>query len=156
MRFWLITFMALISSQSLACAISDPASEPRPIKANVLASKRVQIVDQAYFEFALSPATKVRFAATPGKSAAENSFAGLITLRLTRPTVLSVELSDSSYVDLVRGGKTLTALTHGHPDHPCSTMHKFVNFSVLKGDYILQISGAPSAKVRVATKFVDG
>ena len=141
---------------ALACAVGDPGGVPIARKADVSASTKARMTDATYVELALQPSRMVRLTATPGKPSKPDGYAGMITLKLTRTAVLRVELSDTSYVDLVRDGKSLVALDHGHPDHPCTIMHKFVNFRVMPGRYVLQITSAPSAKVGIATKFTDG
>lgn len=153
---WLIASMPM---PGLACAVGDPPGFPSPLRADTSASAKARITDKAYIELSLLPSTKVRLAGPPGKSVKPNSYAGMVTLPITRPSMVRVELSDTSYIDLVRSGKSLTAIDHGHltpTSDPCSILHKFVNFRVTKGPYIIQITSAPDKKVRISTKFIDG
>jgi hypothetical protein len=156
MRYVLALMAILVSAPVIACAVADPPGVPISLQSDAVASANARLSDRSYVTLLLRPANEVRLAATPGKAPQTKTYAGMITLKLTRPTVLSLELSDSSYVDLVRGGKPLIALNHGHPDHPCSNMHKFVEFRVTAGLYLIQITGAPAAKVGIVTKFSDG
>jgi hypothetical protein len=153
---YLSLLAAFAPMPALACTVGDPGGVPLMRKADVTTSAKARIADITYVELALQPSNNVRLAATPGKLPKPDSYAGLITLAVTRATILRIELSDTSYVDLVRARKALVALDHGHPDHSCTIMHKFVSFRVMPGRYVLQITSAPSTKVRLATKFIDG
>ena len=79
-----------------------------------------------------------------------NTSAGLAAIDVGKPGKLDVILSNATYVDLVRDGKALRS--SGHSDFKkCPGFRKSVSFDVVPGRYIVQMTGAPTRSVKMAT-----
>jgi hypothetical protein len=95
----------------------------------------------------LLPQEQVKFAA--GK-ATRKGYAGLAAIDVPRAGMLQVSLSNTTFVDLVRGGKALDLA--GEPKmQGCAGVRKTLAFKVTPGRYLVQLSGSPDKAVRIAT-----
>ena len=74
--------------------------------------------------------------------------AALVPIEITRPGAYRVALSDAAWVDIVRRGKSLGSVAHGHGPR-CSGIRKIVDFQLDRGRYALQLSGMTADRVRV-------
>ena len=102
----------------------------------------------------LSPATGVTFPVKPERAAPSGTQAGVFAVDVTTPGVYRVALGAAAWVDLLAAGegssgmKALASVAQGHgPD--CSTVHKFVDFKLTPGRYVLQVSGAKTPTLAV-------
>jgi len=94
----------------------------------------------------LLPQSEVRFPAHVGH--AVPAFAGALRLTIAQAGTYRVAISTSAWIDLARAGKTLDAGEHAHGPR-CSIAHKIVAFALTPGDYALQLSDNPDARVTV-------
>jgi len=78
------------------------------------------------------------------------TFAGLAALDVPKAGKLDVVLSDSAWIDLVRGGKAVASSDHAMTTG-CPGMRKRVTFDVSPGRYVVQISEAGAASIRMGT-----
>ncbi|WP_395398061.1 homogentisate 1,2-dioxygenase [Novosphingobium sp. BL-8A] len=97
----------------------------------------------------LAPTRKVRYATPPGQPGASTSFGGLYAFSVSQPGDYRIVLGTAAWIDVVkpaRDSKPETSTTHGRgPD--CSGIRKMIDFPLQPGDYVLQISGSPDARV---------
>ncbi|ALJ11713.1 hypothetical protein [Sphingopyxis macrogoltabida] len=102
-------------------------------------------------DVALQPASKVRFAAPPGKPGEGETHAGLLAFHVETAGSYRVALGAGAWVDVIQGGSALASTAHGHGPQ-CSGIRKMVDFSLTPGDYLLQIaaSSTPSIAALVA------
>ena len=101
-------------------------------------------------QIGLLAAKDVRLATKAERKPRPSSSAGLAAIDVGKPGKLDVILSNATYVDLVRDGKTLRST--GHSDFKkCPGLRKSVSFDVVPGRYIVQLTGAPSRSVKMAT-----
>lgn len=90
----------------------------------------------------LQPAAGFVFAAVPEKPGAASTTNGLFALKVERAGTYGVALGAPGWIDVVKDGKALKSVTHGHGPE-CSTIRKIVNFALQPGDYIVQVAGHP-------------
>jgi hypothetical protein len=101
-------------------------------------------------EIGLLPARSVKLAVKGERRPKPGSTAGLAALDVAKAGKLDVILSNATYVDLVRDGRTLKST--GHTDlKTCPGLRKSVAFDVVTGRYIVQLTGAPGKSVKMAT-----
>jgi len=69
---------------------------------------------------------------------------------VAKPGKLDVILSNATYVDLVRDGRVIRST--GHTDFKtCPGLRKIVEFDVVSGRYIVQLTNASEKSVKLAT-----
>ena len=102
-------------------------------------------------DVAPEPAGKISFAASPGKTVAGETHAGLLAFHVETAGSYRVVLGAGAWVDVIQRGSALASTAHRHGPQ-CSGIRKMVDFSLTPGDYLLQIaaSSAPSIAVMVA------
>ncbi len=94
----------------------------------------------------LAPTRTVHYATPPGNPGASTSFGGLYAFSISQPGNYRIALGTAAWIDVVRAGARAAATEHLRgPD--CSGIRKMVDFSLQPGDYVLQISGSPDARV---------
>lgn len=101
-------------------------------------------------DLALLPTPEVRFPVRPDNPGGSVSHGGLATVHVEQAGTYRVALGSGAWIDLVRGGKALASIGHGHgPD--CTGIRKMVDFPLDPGDYVLQIaaSGKPEIAVMI-------
>ena len=74
-------------------------------------------------------------------------FGGMVPIIVKKPGRLTVALDEGAWIDLVRDGKAVTSVSHGHGP-ACSGIRKTVDLDVTEGRYLLQIVNAPNASIR--------
>ena len=101
-------------------------------------------------QIGLLAAKDVRLAAKTKRTPKPRTSAGLAAIDVDKTGKLDVILSNATYVDLVRDGKILRSA--GHSDFKsCPGLRKSVSFGVVPGRYIVQLTGAPTRSVKMAT-----
>ncbi|XJJ62366.1 homogentisate 1,2-dioxygenase [Novosphingobium sp. BL-8H] len=94
----------------------------------------------------LHPTPQVRFALRPEKPGGSVSFGGIYAFSVKDAGKYRVALGSAAWIDVVKDGAAVTSIAHGHgPD--CSGIRKMVDFSLEPGEYLLQISANPEAKL---------
>jgi hypothetical protein len=98
----------------------------------------------------LLPASQVEFPVTPGKSfSGEGTYAGIFSLSVPAPGKYRIAIDSAFWIDVAGGGKLLAASDY-EGQHDCTAPRKIVEFVLTgKGPWILQLSGASQAAVRV-------
>ena len=99
------------------------------------------------FQLRLFP-TPVRYAVRPERPIAPGSYGGIATFTVARPSIYRVTLGAGMWIDVVQGGKAIASATHRHGP-PCSGIRKIVDFRLLPGRYLLQVSGGKEPDVTV-------
>lgn len=88
----------------------------------------------------LAPAAAAHFAIAPGRKPAEGSLAGVYRITVTTPGTYRIALDGAAWIDLVRDGAALTSAAHSMGP-ACTGIRKIVDFALVPGDYVLQLSG---------------
>jgi hypothetical protein len=163
-RLW--ATLALSLAASLASAQEDPcakfswnvereralfATTPQAVAAGHDAASAPQLEPNRLYQLQLTAAAQVTLALPPGKkSAGDSSYAGLARLSLAQPGSYRVSADQPVWIDIVADGKMIdSADFQGRSG--CLAPHKIVQYSLPAGrELLLQLSGAPSAGVRLA------
>ena len=107
-------------------------------------------------KFALKPGASSQIGLLPQEQVkfvsgrpARRGYAGLAAIDVPKAGTLQVVLGNRTYIDLVRGGKTLDLA--GEPGgRGCPGIAKALEFKVQPGRYVIQLSGSPDRSVRFA------
>ena len=100
---------------------------------------------------ALRPSASVTLVAPAGHPAAPGTTSGVFTFTAPAAGRYRVALSAGAWVDVVRAGKPLPSVAHGH-GAACSPVRKMVDYDLQPGTYRLQVVGnaAPVITLMVA------
>jgi hypothetical protein len=101
----------------------------------------------------LEPVDSVTFPLPLELKPAAGTFGGVYHVTIATAGTYRVALQNGAWVDLVRDGKSLTSVAHME-GAPCSGIRKIVDFALQPATYIVHLSGAKSAQMRIliATK----
>jgi hypothetical protein len=101
----------------------------------------------------LQPVDGVTFPLAPGRQPGAGTFGGVYHVTVATAGTYRVALQNGAWIDLVRDGKSLTSVAHMEGP-ACSGIRKIVDFALQPGTYMLQLSGAKIAQMRIliATK----
>lgn len=103
-----------------------------------------QIVVGQAVDAQLRPTPEVRYVLRPEKPGGSVSFGGLYIFTVKQPGRYRIALGSAAWIDVVRDGQALVSMAHGRgPD--CTRIRKVVDFSLVPGRYVLQISANGSA-----------
>lgn len=86
--------------------------------------------------------------ALPGRTPPAGSGGGLALFQVAEPGTYQVALGSTGWIDVVRAGKSLPAVTFAHGP-ACTGIRKVVDYRLRPGRYILQLSGTPGMAVPV-------
>lgn len=89
----------------------------------------------------LLPIGQIDFALPPARTPAAESGGGLFGFAVTTPGRYRVALGSAAWIDVVRNGRSLPSVAHGHGP-ACSGIRKMVDFDLQPGRYLLQIAGS--------------
>lgn len=143
----LLPSVGTAETPSPACAATDAAlpaqwsgwTTPKP--ADILTS------GQAYL-LSLNPSEAISYVVPLNKPVAAGSFAAIVPLDITKAGTYSIALDQAAWIDVASNGAALVSTGHGHgPD--CSTIRKYVDFTLMPGHYSLQISNAKAQTARL-------
>jgi len=96
----------------------------------------------------LQPVEKVAFAPAPGRAPKPGSFGGVYQFNVATAGAYRIALEAGAWIDVVRDGKSLESVAHTEGP-ACSGIRKIVDFTLAPGRYLLQLSGAKEAPMRV-------
>jgi hypothetical protein len=101
----------------------------------------------------LQPADGVTFPMPLERKPIPGTFGGVYHVTVAAAGTYRVVLQNGAWIDLVRDGKSLTSVGHMEGT-PCSGIRKIVDFDLQPGIYIVQLSNAKTAQMRIliATK----
>lgn len=99
-------------------------------------------------DLSLHPDGEVTYLTLPKGAGEKASFGGLAGVHVTRAGLYKIGIGGFAWVDMTHDGKPTAPVSFGHgPD--CTAIKKVVGFQLVPGDYTLEISGNPSARLRV-------
>jgi hypothetical protein len=90
------------------------------------------------------PAPRVKWVMPPAKPGR----GAVLRFSIGRAGVYQVGLSNAAWIDVVRRGKALKSLAHGHGPL-CTGLRKIVDFRLARGTYTLQLAAMPEPTSRV-------
>lgn len=96
----------------------------------------------------LQPIDGVTFPLPLERKPATGTFGGVYHVTVATAGTYRVALQNGAWIDLVRDGKSSTSVGHME-GAPCSGIRKIVDFALQPGSYIVQLSGAKSAQMRI-------
>lgn len=102
--------------------------------ATIAVGKAARVSLVAGKHLALSPA--------PAKGDGAGS-GGTLSLPITKAGTYRVALSGGAWIDLVQAGKSVDSTSHGHGPR-CTGVRKMVDFALVPGNYVIQLSGSDS------------
>jgi hypothetical protein len=162
-----IAVLAVVAGVSRAAAAdSDPcagykwdvsreralfAGPARPLRAGKDAAAAPVLESDHLYALQLVAASQVTFAVAPGKaSPAEETYAGVLALRIPAPGKYRIAIDEALWVDVESNGRLLSPADY-EGVHGCSAPRKIVVFTLDgKDGWILQVSGADRSAVRVS------
>jgi len=142
----------LVATPTFAQTCPSPAGWAKPARhlAARTPNMKFALATGTSNEIGLLPANNVKLVVKGERPARSGSTAGLAALDVAKAGKLDVILSNAAYVDLVRDGRILKST--GHTDlKTCPGLRKSVNFDVVPGRYIVQLTNAPEKSVKMAT-----
>lgn len=96
----------------------------------------------------LHPTGQMAYAVGAEKTDGPPGYGGMFDLKIDRPGRYTVALGSGPWVDVVRAGKPLESVAHGHgPD--CSTIGKVVAFELQPGRYVVQVVANATATLTI-------
>lgn len=132
------------------CAVTTPtlppelagwsSSAPRTAANSAGAASRASLSVGQAAQLRLLPTSTVRYALPPEKPGKPASHGGLASFTVATPGTYRVALGAGAWVDVVRNGKAVASVAHGHGP-ACSTIRKMVDFKLTPGRYLLQVAG---------------
>lgn len=105
-------------------------------------------------ELPLHKFESLRYGIAPDHKPDVYKFGGMIPIDVKKPGRLVVALDAGAWIDLVRDGKVVKSVTHGHGP-ACSGIRKMVEFDATQGRYLLQIVNAPTASIHAMAVLRD-
>ena len=96
----------------------------------------------------LQPVEKVAFAPAPGRAPKAGTFGGVYQFNVAITGTYRIALEAGAWIDVVRDGASLESVAHTEGP-ACSGIRKIVDFTLTPGRYMLQLSGAKEAPMRV-------
>ena len=101
----------------------------------------------------LEPIDSVTFPLPLERKPAAGTFGGVYHVTVATAGTYRVALQNGAWIDLVRDGKSLTSVAHME-GAPCSGIRKIGDFDLQPGTYVVQLSNAKTAQIRIliATK----
>ena len=123
-------------------AAADPADASVPLALG----RRVRL--------ALFPSETIAFAAAPEKVPGKNGMGAVVAIDVAKAGKLTVALGQGAWIDLLREAAAVPSTGHGH-GAACSGIRKMVDFAVVPGRYLLQVSGAAAEEIDVMAVLRD-
>ncbi|PZQ60427.1 MAG: hypothetical protein DI544_08410 [Sphingomonas taxi] len=139
-----------------SCATTRPAwpagletwGTREPLAAGASARNAPVIVIGRAAELRLVALDRVTVAAPPARAVEPGTSAGLALFQVTEPGTYRVALGAPAWIDVVRAGRTLPSVAHGHGPM-CTGIRKIVDFRLTPGRYVLQLTGAQATALPV-------
>lgn len=139
-----------ISDSNLPDDLAGWATEPIAVTAASSADVSVpQLAPARRASVTLHPADSVALALPPEQTRTpDNAHAGLLAFRVEADGIWRVSAAKGVWIDVLAGGERIRSAAFGQ-FAPCTSIRKVVEFRLVAGDYILQLSGNPGASVDV-------
>lgn len=133
-----------------ACAGKPPAALPASLAdwrtpdamkaaGNAKTAAKAALKPGAAVRATLLPTPKVAYPVRPEKPGGTVSYGGLFRFTVAREGVWRVALGSAAWVDVVRDGKAMRSVAHGHGP-ACSGVRKMVDYRLTPGTYTLQVA----------------
>jgi hypothetical protein len=146
---WLLASPALAQDAKPACAQLDASLPPELAawsqRSDIVSAARSGDLASAVLtpgqavNAQLHPTREVTYAAQPEKPGGSLAHGGLLRLRIATPGTYRVVLGSGAWIDVLKNGKPVASSAHA-PGPACSTARKTVEFPLVRGDYVLQVS----------------
>ena len=130
----------------------DVLGQPaKSLTAGTDGKKPVRLELDQHYSVRLVPQSTVHFAAEPGKPASDPAArGGVLSFHTPKAGRYRISLSTSHWLDLIDGGLIVVS-SDFQGQSSCEKVHKIVQFELSGNrDFVLQLSGAPDARVELA------
>ena len=87
---------------------------------------------------------QVAYVTRPEKLGGPASYGGMLGFDVARAGTYRVSLGSSAWIDVLRDGKPIASVNHGHGP-ACTGIRKIVDFPLKPGRHVLQIAGSGEA-----------
>lgn len=88
----------------------------------------------------------VQYPLPPEKPGGSVSYGGLVGVDIVDPGTYRVALGSGAWIDVVKDGKTVTSVKHGHGP-ACTGIRKMVDFPLQPGRYTLQVAANGTQRI---------
>jgi hypothetical protein len=132
------------------------AADAAEIEAGTRSAAAPRIEPESVYRVSLVPVGAVRFASQPERaSIAPEARGGLVRLGIPSAGRYRVTLDAAQWIDAVQGGKRLVSTRFiGRP--ACPRLHKVVEFELVAGEALLQLSVGSADRVRLLVTRAPG
>lgn len=131
-----------------ASLASWPAAVPMKAAADRNGLDAARLTPGQAVQLMLLQTSKVAFPLQPKKPGGTASYGGLMQFAVKEEGVWRVALGSGAWIDVVKDGKALPSIAHGHGP-ACSGIRKMVDFSLSPGTYILQVAASGTETLTV-------
>lgn len=125
-----------------------PWSNPMPLAAAGDPDRQPTLPAGQAADVTLLPTPQVHYPMRPEKPGGSVSYGGLIGVEVKDAATYRVALSSGAWIDLIRDGKAVTSVAHGHGP-ACTGVRKMVDFPLTPGRYTLQLGANGEAQMKV-------
>jgi hypothetical protein len=143
-------FLLTLATPVAAAPCTVPAgwATATPYRAGRSPALRFALAPGSISGLRLFHAAMVTLAVPSAHRAKADRFAGIAAIEIRRAGTITVSLSAKAYIDLVRDGAIIASVAHDGTG--CGGVAKSVSFPVTPGRYLIQLTDAPTAVVRMA------
>lgn len=99
------------------------------------------------YDLKLLPIARTRYL-TKRKRDQLDGFGGAASVAIDRAGTYRVAIGGGAWIDVVRDGKALESIAHGHGP-ACSGIGKMVSFALVPGNYLVTIDGSDDSRIPI-------
>ncbi len=126
--------------------LAGPAAD---LQAGTDATSAPALTFASAYRLQLAPQGSVHFAPMPAKKTlAEGASGGVVRILLAKAGRYRVSLDAPAWIDVIQSGQIVPSRAF-QGRQGCSTPHKVVEYDLLQGDTLIQLSAAPSSTLRI-------
>lgn len=96
----------------------------------------------------LHPTRQVAFVTQPEKPGGSVAHGGMLAVTIADAGTYQISLSNGAWIDLLRDGVAQVSTAHA-PGPACSEVRKTVQFAMVPGRYVIQLSGNADPAIQV-------
>jgi hypothetical protein len=96
----------------------------------------------------LHPTRQVQFVTQPEKPGGSVAHGGMLAINIAEAGTYQISLGTGAWIDLLKDGAAQISIAHA-PGPPCSGVRKTVQFALVPGRYVMQLSGNADPAIQV-------
>jgi hypothetical protein len=124
------------------------AAQPALAATDPVSAAKSRVTDGKAIEARLNKREALRFVPQPEKAGGSESYGGLFAFPVKTAGTYRIALGAAAWVDVVIDGKAVASTAHGHGP-ACTGIRKMVDFSLTKGEHLIQIAGSATPTIRL-------